>query len=196
MALAAVCRAPGRRAHARGDQGTHGKASASHKAESQLAPSRPDRPGLRVTRHGGHRRDKHDDTLRTLRHPHRLRLGDSDGGIGATGPGTGQPTSAHSGGSTGNPGYVPPKSRQEICCSRPGLFSPEITPINTVRPAPATSTEKVHDFGSNARFSAPTRPPRVEKEELQFALGGFPRCSTATVICCSMPPMEALINGW
>jgi hypothetical protein len=159
MALAAVCRAPGRRAHARGDQGTRGKASASHKAESQLAPSRPDRPGLRVTRHGDHRRDKHDDTLRTLRHPHRLRLGDSDGGIGATGPGTGQPTSAHSGGSTGNPGYVPPKSRQEICCSRPGLLSPEITPINTARPAPATPTKR-SCFGFNARFSAPTLPPR------------------------------------
>jgi len=197
MALAAVCRAPGRRAHARGDQGTRGKASASHKAESQLAPSRPDRPGLRVTRHGDHRRDKHDDTLRTLRHPHRLRLGDSDGGIGATGPGTGQPTSAHSGGSTGNPGYVPPKSRQEICCSRPGLLSPKITPINTAWPAPATPTKRscfwvqFEIFGSH-----PPTSRKWEKEELQFALGGFPRCSTATVISCSMPPMEALINGW
>ena len=86
--------------------------------------------------------------------------GDSDGGIGATGPGTGQPTSAHSGGSTGNPGYVPPKSRQEICCSRPGLLSPEITPINTARPAPATPTKRSMRLGFNARFSAPTLPPR------------------------------------
>jgi hypothetical protein len=167
MALAAVCRAPGRRAHARGDQGTRGKASASHKAESQLAPSRPDRPGLRVTRHGDHRRDKHDDTLRTLRHPHRLRLGDSDGGIGATGPGTGQPTSAHSGGSTGNPGYVPPKSRQEICCSRPGLLSPKITPINTARPAPATPTKR-SCFGFNARFSALRREKKFLAQRIDM----------------------------
>jgi len=160
VALAAVCRTPGRRAHARGDQGKCGKALASPTPESQLAPSRPDRPGLQVARYGGHRRDKHDDTLRTLRHPHRLRLGDSDGGIGATGPGTGQPTSAHSGGSTGNPGYVPPKSRQEICCSRPGLLSPEITHINTARPAPATPTKRSMRLGFNARFSAPTLPPR------------------------------------
>ena len=160
MALAAVCRAPGRRAHARGDQGTRGKASASHKAESQLAPSRPDRPGLRVTRHGDHRRDKHDDTLRTLRHPHRLRLGDSDGGIGAAGPEAGQPTSAHLGGPTGNSGYALPKSRQEICCSRPGPLSPEITPINTVRPAPTIPTKRWNVWVLYARFSAPTLPPR------------------------------------
>ena len=163
MALAAVCRTPGRRAHARGDQGLRGKASASHTAESQLAPSRPDRPGLRVTRHGGHRRDKYNDTLRTLRHLHRLRLGDSDGGIGATGPGAGQPTSAHSGGSTGNPGYVLPKSRQEICCNRPGLFSPGIIPTNTVRPAPATSTKRswfwvqceIFGFETGEKISSP-----------------------------------------
>ena len=46
-------------------------------------------------------------------------------------------------------------------------------------------------FGSH-----PPTSRKWEKEELQFALGGFPRCSTATVISCSMPPMEALINGW
>ncbi len=169
MAQAAVCRAPGRRAHARGDQGKRGKALASLTQESQLAPSWPDRQGLRVAWYGGHQRDKHNDTLRTLQHPHRPRLGDSDGGIGATGPGSGQPTSAHSGGSTGNSDYAPSKSRQEICCSRQGPFSLEITPINTVRAAPATSTEKVHGWVVNA-FSAPTLPPSKNGRRRSFSL--------------------------